>query len=142
MAHVEVQVDDLLLGFGPFVGYYFKPVDNGNTLRLSFRCYNEQQFYTEDLPADALLYTGTAVFTELPAQKQQPLRGQGRIEPLFFPEALAAWLPGWTLVQSRRTVLSTSTPPMTVRGQPFMAIGSSIGLKQISPTTWAAGSVG
>jgi hypothetical protein len=79
------------LSFGPFVGYYFRP-DNGDDLRrLDFRCYNERQFYTDQLPADALLFEGKAVLSSLPRVRALP-RSNARIEPVFFDQAPLEWL--------------------------------------------------
>jgi hypothetical protein len=79
------------LSFGPFVGYYFKP-DNGDDLaQLEFRCYNERQFYTDQLPADALLFKGVALLSSLPKVRALP-HSNARIEPVFFPQAPPEWL--------------------------------------------------
>ncbi len=79
------------LSFGPFVGYYFRP-DNGDDLtRLKFRCYNERHFYTDQLPADALLFEGQAVLTSLQRVRALP-RSNARIEPVFFDQAPPEWI--------------------------------------------------
>lgn len=84
------HADGVRIGFGPFVGYYFKPADPGELKELSFRCYNERQFYTRDLPANALLYEGTAVRASLPPKGKIPT-GNARIRPVFFPDAPENW---------------------------------------------------
>ena len=80
-----------LLTFGPFVGYYFRPEKGDDLTRLKFRCYNERQFYTDQLPADALLFEGEAVLSSLPQVRSLPA-GNARIEPIFFVEAPSEWL--------------------------------------------------
>lgn len=57
---LEFQVDDRVLSFGPFVGYYFKPASGNDLSQLDFLCFNERSFYTRDLPAGALLYSAQA----------------------------------------------------------------------------------
>lgn len=78
------------VGFGPFVGYYFKPDDPEDLRKLRFRCYNERRFYTLDLPENALLFEGTAVRTSLPPEGEIP-GGEARVRPVFFPEAPESW---------------------------------------------------
>lgn len=92
MDRLEIQVDDRVLSFGPFVGYYFKPSSGDDLGRLDFVCFNERSFYTRDLPANALLYKGQARRQRLPdAQTPIPTDG-GRIVPVFFSQAPKAWL--------------------------------------------------
>jgi len=79
------------LSFGPFVGYYFRPENGADLTRLTFRCYNERQFYSDQLPADALLFTGDAVLSTLPRVRALP-QGPARIEPTFFADAPPQWL--------------------------------------------------
>jgi hypothetical protein len=79
------------LSFGPFVGYYFRPENGDDLTRLTFRCYNERQFYSDQLPADALLFEGEAVVTSLPRVRALP-RNEARIEPIFFADAPPQWL--------------------------------------------------
>lgn len=89
---LEIQVDDRVLAFGPFVGYYFKPASGGDLTRLEFICRNERSFYTRELPDDALLYTGQARWQRLPeAHTAIPAAGGRRIVPLFFSQAPEAW---------------------------------------------------
>jgi hypothetical protein len=89
---LEIQVDDRVLSFGPFVGYYFKPSSGSDLSQLDFVCYNERSFYTRDLPANTLLYTGQARWRRLPkAPGQIPADGR-RIVPVFFSQAPDAWL--------------------------------------------------
>lgn len=90
-AQLEIAHQGRTLTFGPFVGYYFKPISGADTSHLKFMCYNEKQFYTDGLPADALLFRGEAVLTTLPDTHPIPDRGQ-RITPVFASEAPAAWL--------------------------------------------------
>lgn len=79
------------LSFGPFVGYYFRPENGDDLTRLKFRCYNERQFYTDQLPADTLLFEGEAVLSSLPRVRALP-RTDARIEPVFFAEAPPEWI--------------------------------------------------
>lgn len=79
------------LSFGPFVGYYFRPENGDDLTRLKFRCYNERQFYTDQLPADTLLFEGEAMLSSLPRVRALP-RTDTRIEPVFFAEAPPEWI--------------------------------------------------
>ncbi|MFU8855962.1 MAG: hypothetical protein ACNA8S_03035 [Deferrisomatales bacterium] len=90
---LELSFEGHQYGFGPFVGYYFRPDDPADLTRLRFVCYNERGFYASDAPVNALLYEGEAVLARLPEGPQALLRGPGdRIEPLFFDEAPPEWL--------------------------------------------------
>ena len=89
---LQVEVDDRVLSFGPFVGYYFKPLSANDLERLDFICFNERSFYTRGLPANARLFEGKARWQRLP-DAQMPVPGRnGRIVPVFFSEAPGAWL--------------------------------------------------
>ena len=90
-ARLEIQVDDQVLNFGPFVGYYFKPSEVINTSRLDFLCFNENSFYTRDVEPNALLYRGTAIFQRLDDKVRSIPKTGNRIIPLFFSEAPAQW---------------------------------------------------
>jgi hypothetical protein len=90
---LEILHEGRLLGFGPFVGYYFKPERPDDLTRLHFVCFNERRFYTRDLPANRRLFEGEAVLTALPAGAG-PLPAAARINPVFFPAAPEAWLAG------------------------------------------------
>lgn len=90
-SQLEFSFQGQRLSFGPFVGYYFKPYRGDDLERLEFRCYNERQFYTDQLPADALLFTGEALLGSLPQVRALPSSG-ARIEPVFFTEAPPEWL--------------------------------------------------
>lgn len=79
-----------MIGFGPFVGYYFRPEDPKDLSRLHFICFNENRFYSSDMPDGAKLYEGTAVRTTLP-QADITIPAQERINPVFFPEAPESW---------------------------------------------------
>lgn len=81
-----------LLFFGPFKGYYFKPVTPGDLSRLQFVCFNVEGFWTEDLPVNAKLYEGEAVRVTLATQAVAKPEEGGRIRPVFFDAAPAAWL--------------------------------------------------
>jgi hypothetical protein len=91
VARLDIQLKDRLLGFGPFVGYYFKPENPKDLTRLSFVCYNENSFYTRDLPENTLLFEGDAVFTQL-VNTGFRLPSDGRITPVFFEDAPQKWL--------------------------------------------------
>lgn len=90
MARLEQVYDGGMIGFGPFVGYYFRPEDPKDLGRLQFVCFNENRFYSSDMPAGAKLYEGTAVRTTLPLA-DIAIPTSERINPLFFPEAPAIW---------------------------------------------------
>ncbi|MEE4356181.1 MAG: hypothetical protein V2I97_06900 [Desulfococcaceae bacterium] len=90
MARLEQVHDGRMIGFGPFAGYYFRPDDPGNLSRLRFVCFNENRFYSSDMPDGAKLYEGTAVRTTLP-RTDALIPAQDRINPVFFPEAPEAW---------------------------------------------------
>jgi hypothetical protein len=78
--------------FGPFVGYYFRPMEANDLSRVRFVCFNEEQFYASDMPVNARLYEGDAVLTELPeVEGAIPDTGE-RIRPVFFDEAPQRWL--------------------------------------------------
>ena len=87
---LEITDGGQILSFGPFVGYYFKPPDPQDLTRLSLVCFNENQFYTKDLPENAKLFTGEAVFATL-QEAGHPVSSDKRINPIFFSEAPAAW---------------------------------------------------
>ncbi len=91
VARLDIQLRDRLLGFGPFVGYYFKPVNPPDLTRLSFVCYNENSFYTGDLPENALLFEGDAVLTQL-ADTGFQVPAENRINPVFFSDAPVDWV--------------------------------------------------
>ncbi|MFZ7125207.1 MAG: hypothetical protein ACOWWM_03515 [Desulfobacterales bacterium] len=88
---IEILHEGRLLGFGPFVGYYFRPPDPSDLSRLKFVCFNIENFYTLDLPAHAQLFRGEALFRVLP-DNGAALPGSDRINPVFFEEAPPEWL--------------------------------------------------
>ncbi|MCF8050584.1 MAG: hypothetical protein K9L59_05055 [Desulfobacterales bacterium] len=87
---LEISSGGRILSFGPFVGYYFKPENPRDLTRLSLICFNEEQFYTNDLPENAMLFTGEAVFGTLP-ETGRPIATGDRINPVFFSEAPEPW---------------------------------------------------
>jgi len=92
VAGLEVTWDGRRYGFGPFVGYYFRPDDPADLTRLRFLCYNERGFYASDAPENALLYEGEARLARLPdAGFSLPAEG-GRIRPVLFADVPAPWL--------------------------------------------------
>jgi len=90
MARLEQVHKGRMIGFGPFVGYYFRPEDPKDLGRLQFVCFNENRFYSSDMPAGAKLYEGTALLTTLPLA-DIAIPAQERINPVFFPEAPEVW---------------------------------------------------
>ncbi len=90
MARLEQVHEGRKIGFGPFVGYYFRPEDPRDLSRLQFVCFNENKFYSSDMPDNAKLYEGTAVRVTLPPS-DIIIPVQDRINPIFFQEAPEAW---------------------------------------------------
>lgn len=90
-SQLELTTDGKQLTFGPFVGYYFKPVEGDHLDHLEFICYNERGFYTDELPVNALLFRGEAKRTNLPGNISIPKASQ-RINPIFFDKAPQEWL--------------------------------------------------
>jgi hypothetical protein len=90
MARLEQVHDGRMVGFGPFVGYYFRPENPRDLSRLRFVCFNENRFYSSDMPNGAKLYEGTAVRTTLP-RVDGVLPARDRINPVFFKKAPKAW---------------------------------------------------
>lgn len=91
VSRLEVHVGDRLYGFGPFVGYYFSPVNPDDLTQLNFVCYNENLFYTRDLPQNTLLFSGDALLTKL-SDMGFPLPSEDRINPVFFADVPPAWV--------------------------------------------------
>lgn len=92
LATLEVSAEGGRYGFGPFVGYYFRPEDPADLTRLRFLCFNERGFYASDAPVNALLYEGEARLAVLPAGEGAVPGDAERIQPVFFPDAPAGWL--------------------------------------------------
>lgn len=92
LQRLEISTKHGILSFGPFVGYYFKPHHPEDLTRLQLICFNERSFYTQDLPENAKLFIGEAVFATLPEAGDASPSGQGRIRPLFFHEAPKVWV--------------------------------------------------
>jgi len=81
-----------LLHFGPFVGYYFAPLKGQNDLhKLQFLCFNEDSFYSSEMPENSLLFKGEAVFTRFP-DVGRSLPSDNRINPVFFKNAPVEWI--------------------------------------------------
>ena len=92
MQRLIVEHQGQVFEFGPFVGYYFWPEDPKDLTRLNFACRNEKQFYTRDLPADTLLFTGQARFACLPNDAPyNPEKGR-RMRPVFGDDIPKRWL--------------------------------------------------
>jgi hypothetical protein len=85
------QVDGKNLHFGPFVGYYFRPLERGKLDVLDFVCFNERGFYTKTVPENTLLFKGRAIRKTLP-DVGMSLPRTNRINPIYFEDAPAAWL--------------------------------------------------
>ena len=90
MARLEQMHDGRMIGFGSFVGYYFRPEDPQDLNRLQFVCFNENKFYSSDMPDGAKLYEGEAVRTALP-DAGIALPAELRINPIFFEDTPEAW---------------------------------------------------
>lgn len=88
---IEFEKDGRVLTFGPFVGYYFSPVNPEDLSRLKFICFNERSFYTRDLPENTTLFEGDAVLQTL-AQVDFVIPADDRINPILFKDAPAEWL--------------------------------------------------
>ncbi len=89
---LEFVQEDRLLYFGPFQGYYFRRTEPDDPSRLQFVCFNEQSFYTGDLPANTKLFEGEAVLASLAEQPVTKPGSGGRIRPVFFDSAPEIWL--------------------------------------------------
>jgi hypothetical protein len=89
---LEIDISGRLCRFGPFVGYYFRPDSPVNLASLSFLCFNERRFYTNQQPANALLFRGDAQQVTLPGTGSMPASGEERMHPVFFRDAPQAWL--------------------------------------------------
>lgn len=87
---LQVDKDGKRFEFGPFVGYYFRPETPGDLSHLHFLCFNEQQFYTDELPANTRLYEGIALQRTLP-EVGRALPDRSRINPVFFHDAPVRW---------------------------------------------------
>lgn len=88
---IELEMGDRLVRFGPFVGYYFSPVEPKDLKRLKFISYNERSFYTMDLPENTKLFEGEAIFQEL-LNADFIVPQDDRINPVLFGEAPQLWL--------------------------------------------------
>ena len=86
-----IDTPDGMYFFGPFVGYYFKPIAPSDRTRLRFVTFNEGHFYTLDLPDNAKLYHGEARLVHL-SQTDHELPRKNRINPVFFDQAPDQWL--------------------------------------------------
>lgn len=91
MARLEQVHDGRMIGFGPFVGYYFRPANPDDLRESNFVCFNENTFYSSDMADGAKLYEGTAVMATLPDANVSIPTGD-RINPIFFSDAPQPWL--------------------------------------------------
>ena len=91
MSTLDIEINGRVLQFGPFAGYYFKPDSPDDLSRLSVLCFNEDFFYTRDMPENTLLFEGDAILTTLESV-EAPKTGDQRIIPVFFHQAPRAWL--------------------------------------------------
>ena len=114
MARLEQVHDGRMIGFGPFVGYYFRPETPRDLSRLSFVCFNEKRFYSSDMPDSAKLYEGTALLVTLPsADIVIPPPRTESIRYFFRKHPRSGVTPG----RSLKTNLYIFTPAMTVPGR-------------------------
>ena len=132
-AQLEFIHEGQRLTFGPFVGYYFRPEQGDDLTRLIFRCYNERQFYTDQLPVNTLLFEGEAVLRSLPQIRALP-QTDVRIEPIFFAEAPPEWLQSRPDPQDQfvhfHSAYSASGPSYTgywLRHQPVVSFTYNMG---------------
>lgn len=132
-AQLEFIYQGQQLSFGPFIGYYFRPEKGDDLTRLKFRCYNESQFYTDQLPANTLLFEGEAVLSSLPRVGALP-RSDARIEPVFFAEAPPEWLQSRPVPQDQfvhfHSAYDTTGPSYTgywLRHQPMRSFTYNMG---------------
>jgi hypothetical protein len=88
---LQIMSDLGLISFGPFVGYYFRPVDPSDLSYLEILCFNEKQFYTGGLPENAKLFKGEARLVYLP-EAITDISYAERIHPLLFSDAPAEWV--------------------------------------------------
>jgi hypothetical protein len=89
---LRLERDGQVAGFGPFVGYYFRPENPDDLSRLRFVCFNERGFYSSDMPVNALLFRGRARLATLPGELSARPQPIGRITPVYFTDAPGAWL--------------------------------------------------
>lgn len=89
---LEIKLDGKVYGFGPFVGYYFRPQNPKDLSQLAFVCFNERGFYTKDIPLNELLFEGEARLARLPENEIVIPSDATRIHPVFFSEAPTQWL--------------------------------------------------
>ncbi len=87
---LEIETDGRRVKFGPFVGYYFKPFNFRDLTRIDFLCFNQDNFYTLDLPENTRIFEGDGVLTLLP-DNGEPLPSGDRITPVFFSKAPEIW---------------------------------------------------
>jgi hypothetical protein len=92
MAILTVEQEGRVYGFGPFVGYYFRPEDPHDLSRLRFVCLNEGGFYSAESAKNERLFEGEAILVSLPDIGVKPPSGSERIQPVFFEDAPAEWL--------------------------------------------------
>jgi len=92
MPTLTIEQEGRLYGFGPFVGYYFRPEDPQDLSRLQFVCFNEGGFYSSNAAINGKLFVGEAVLVSFPNTGVQPPTGSERIQPVFYEDAPAAWL--------------------------------------------------
>lgn len=88
---LRVELDGEMARFGPFVGYYFRPVNPDDLSELRFVCFNERGFYSSDMPINARLFEGTARLGRLPGKRQAQPVPTGRITPVYFKDAPSSW---------------------------------------------------
>lgn len=87
---IEIVRGIRILRFGPFVGYYFSPIQSDDVNRLHFICFNERSFYTKDVPENTRIFEGEAQFQVL-SQVDFAIPTDDRIIPVIFADAPAIW---------------------------------------------------
>jgi hypothetical protein len=94
VSRLEVVHEGRRYRFGPFVGYYFRPQNPDDLEDLHFVVFNQDRFYTLDLPADARLFEGRAVFATLPdvGRTLPGAEAEQRIHPVFSGQIPQQWL--------------------------------------------------
>lgn len=89
---LRVERNGQVATFGPFVGYYFRPESPDDLSRLRLVCFNEQGFYSSDMPVNAMLFKGRARLAQLPGSRSDQPQPIGRITPVSFGESPESWL--------------------------------------------------
>ena len=95
-------------------------------------CFNENRFYSSDMPDGAKLYEGTALLVTLPPTDIS-LPNENRSHPLFFQEAADVWRNSRPEPQDELFIF---TPATTVSGRCSPDTGFVTWRSPNSPMTW------